>query len=103
MASDQRNVCHVTQSNNSQIHLDGHTIKTGGDFACKSPFQHKDIANEASVIIGIKLFAKESFDNEEARYISKLYANKAQSPKEWTEYFITESNRAMALLSRLGL
>eukprot|EP01083_Nonionella_stella_P289336 984603_1 len=42
-------------------------------------------------------------NNAEIRFISKLYANKAQSPKEWTEYFITESNRAMALLSRLGL
>eukprot|EP01083_Nonionella_stella_P136095 413944_1 len=103
LTSDQMNVCHVTQSNNSQMHLDGHTIKKGGSFACKSPFQHKNILNEASVTIGTKLFAKESIDNAEARFISKLYANKAQSPKEWTEYFITESNRAMALLSRLGL
>eukprot|EP01083_Nonionella_stella_P148706 471218_1 len=81
----------------------GTRSKKGGHFACKSPFQHKNIVNETSVTIGTKLWAKGSFDDEEERFISKLFANKTQSPKEWKEYFITESNQATKWLIRLGL
>eukprot|EP01083_Nonionella_stella_P109945 321255_1 len=107
---EELNVCYYVDviPFDSQIDLDGNTIDTKMDvqsqfIVCDSPFLLKDIQNESSITIGVKLWQLESIDQYETQFLSNLYSNKMQSPIEWRQYFITETHRVSIWLLRLGL
>eukprot|EP01083_Nonionella_stella_P058656 153620_1 len=106
--SDEKeiNVCHyadIVTLDYCQIHLKGTTAKASDWFEFNSPFKLNDIENESAMTFCIKSWRQECIDKEEVQSLSHLYAKKKKSPKEWREYFITETNRVAKLLFRLEL
>eukprot|EP01083_Nonionella_stella_P178983 633985_1 len=106
--SDEKemNVCHyadIVELNYCDIHLGGTTTKKGDWFELKSPFKLNDIENRSKMTFCLKSWKQECIDKEEVQSLSHLYAKKKKSPKEWREYFITDTNPIPKLLFRLEL
>eukprot|EP01083_Nonionella_stella_P019801 54943_1 len=100
------NVCHyadIMALNYCQMYLDGTNTDKGDWFEFKSPFRLADLDRVSEITICIKLWKKECVDKNEAQTIANLYESQRISPKEWRQYFITETNQVAKWLFRLEL
>eukprot|EP01083_Nonionella_stella_P170604 580948_1 len=73
------NVCQfieIEALNHCEIHFNGNTVKTHGQFKCKSPFKWKDIQNRSEITICIKMWEKGSLPRKTAPLMSNLYSEK---------------------------